>query len=152
MLRRSISLLFISLALVACASPGTTAPTAPPVASAAPSPTAAPSTSIELHRVAGDMGCDTIGIDYTNLTFHIDPAAVDQVTALTNKAVTLKTYWSKGFQPGSDSERVIRDASGQGVVRDGDPLLVPAAAYPRLAGHFVCLAPDAIYVLDADPS
>ena len=152
MLRRTISLLLVSVALVACASPGTSAPTPSPVPSAVPSPSAAPSTSIGLHRVAGDMGCDTIGIDYTSLTFHIDPAAEDQVTALTNKAVTLKTYWSNGFQPGSDSERVIRDASGQVVVRDGDPLLIPAAAYPRLAGHFVCLAPDAIYVLDADPS
>ena len=152
MLRRSISLLLLSFALVACASPGTSTPSPSTPPSADPSPSAAASTSIELHRVAGDLGCDTIGIDYTSLTFHIDPAAADQVTALTNKGVALKTYWANGFQPGSDAERVIRDASGQVVVRDGDPLLVPAAAYPRLAGHFVCLSPDAIYVLDADPA
>jgi hypothetical protein len=38
------------------------------------------------------------------------------------------------------------------VVTDGQVLEKPAAAYPRLAGYFVCLAPDRIYVLLADPS
>lgn len=148
MLRRSIALFVLSLAALACATPTATL-------SPSPSPTAPPpsgATTIELHRVAGDLGCDTIGIDYTSFTFHIDPGAADQVIALTNKAATLKTYWSDGFQPGTDAERVIRDATGAVVATDGQVVTVPAAAYPRLAGHFVCLGTDAIYVFGADPS
>jgi hypothetical protein len=153
MLRRSIVLVVLSLAAVACATPAATVtPTSPPTASPTAAPSASGTSSIELHQAPADMGCDSIGVDYTSLTFHIDPGAVDQVTALTNKAVTLKTYWSPGFVPGTDAERLIRDKAGKVVVHDGDPLLVPAAAYPRLAGYFVCLGPDAIYVLDPAPS
>ena len=151
MLRRSIALLILSVASAACA-----APIASPMPTASPSTSTAPpdsgGSSIVLQRVTGDLGCDTIGVDYTSLTFHIDPGATEQVIALTNRAVTLKTYWSMGFQPGSDAERVIRDGAGKVVVSDGDPLLVPAASYPRLAGYFVCLAPDAIYVFSQDPT
>jgi len=105
-----------------------------------------------LHRAPADLGCDTIGVDYTSMTFHIDPTAAEQVTAVTNKGATLTTYWSDGFVPGSDTERVIRDAAGKQVVADGEELAVPPAAYPRLAGYFVCLGTDKLYVLDKDPS
>jgi hypothetical protein len=100
------------------------------------------------------MGCDTIGVDYKSMTFHIDEAAAEQVSAMTDTGVTLQTYWSAGFQAGADryGKGVIKDSAGQVVVTDGDVLAVPPAAYPRLAGHFVCLGTDKIYILDKDPS
>src|SRR5262245_36104417 len=154
MFARSLALLVLSLAAVACAGPTQTSSsaTAPPVVPVKPSSSLAGASTIELHRAPANLGCDSIGVDYTSMTFHIDPGAVDPVIALTNKGTTLMTYWSDGFVAGPDRERVIRDAAGRLVVSDGDPLLVPAAAYPRLAGYFVCLAQDAIYVLDTDPS
>jgi hypothetical protein len=71
---------------------------------------------------------------------------------MTDTGVSLATYWAAGFQPGADTERVVRDTAGKLVVTDGDVLQVPPAAYPRLAGYFVCLGPDKLYVLLADPS
>ena len=152
--------------LVACSSgaPATSSSATPdaPVATAtasspsAPSPTTTPSsssaTTVVLHEAPANLGCDTIGIDYTSVTFRIDAAAAEQVAAVTNTGVTLITYWSVGFQPGSDAERLIRDPAGKVVVSHGEVLLVPPAAYPRLAGYFVCLGPDKVYVLLADPS
>jgi hypothetical protein len=109
-------------------------------------------TAIVLHEVPANLGCDTIGIDYTSMTFRIDPAAAEQVAAVTDTGVTLATYWSAGFTAGADAERVVRDPAGEVVVTDGDVLQVPPAAYPRLGGYFVCLGPDKLYVLLADPS
>lgn len=150
MIRPRVAWLFLCLSLAACAgtSPGTSpSQTAEP--SASPS---ASGTGIVLHEAPANLGCDTIGIDYTSVTFRIDPAAAEQVAAVTDTGVTLTTYWSAGFQPGSDAERVIRDPAGKVVVSHGEVLLVPPAAYPRLAGYFVCLGPDKLYVLLADPS
>jgi hypothetical protein len=118
---------------------------------AAPSGTPSGST-IDLHEAPANLGCDTIGVDYKSMTFHIDPAAAEQVSATTDTGVTLVTYWSVGFVPGTDSERVIRDPAGKVVVTDGEVLQVPPAAYPRLAGYFVCLGTSKIYVLLNDPS
>ena len=150
MIRPRVAWLFLCLSLAACTgtSPGTSpSQTAEP--SASPS---ASGTAIVLHEAPANLGCDTIGIDYTSVTFRIDPAAAEQVAAVTDTGVTLTTYWSVGFQPASDAERVIRDPAGKVVVSHGEVLLVPPAAYPRLAGYFVCLAPDKLYVLLADPS
>jgi hypothetical protein len=123
----------------------TSAPSAP-----APSPSLA--TSIALRKAPADLGCDAIGIDYKTVTFRIDPAATEQVAAQTDTGVTLTTYWAVGFEPGTDTERNIRDPNGELVVSDGDMLQVPAAGYPRLQGYFVCLAPDKLYVLLTDPT
>ncbi|HET9757955.1 MAG TPA: hypothetical protein VFP66_15735 [Candidatus Limnocylindrales bacterium] len=146
MIRPRVAWLFLCLSLAACT--GT-----PPSQTAEPSasPSAA-ETAIVLHEAPANLGCDTIGIDYTSMTFRIDPTAAEQVSAVTDTGVTLTTYWSVGFQPGSDAERVIRDPAGKVVVSHDEVLLVPPAAYPRLAGYFVCLAPDKLYVLLADPS
>lgn len=157
MFPRYLALLILSLAAVACGAPGASpAAGSPSVASqpsVAPPPSASSAaSSITLHRAPADLGCDTIGVDYTRMTFHIDPTASEQVIAVTDKNTTLLTYWSDGFVAGSHSDRVIRDAAGKVVVSDGDPLLVPAGAYPRLAGYFVCLGTDKIYVLSKDPS
>src|SRR5262245_64219905 len=125
MFARSLALLVLSLAAVACAGPTQTSSsaTAPPVVPVKPSSSLAGASTIELHRAPANLGCDSIGVDYTSMTFHIDPNAVDPVIALTNEAVTLKTFWSPGFVPGADAERLIRDMTGKVVVRDGDPLL-----------------------------
>ena len=116
----------------------------------APSPSLA--TSIVLREAPANLGCDAIGIDYKTVTFRIDPAATEQVAAQTDTGVTLTTYWAAGFQPGTDTERNIRDPNGEVVVSDGGMLQVPAAGYPRLKGYFVCLAPDKLYVLLVDPA
>jgi hypothetical protein len=135
----------------ASGAPAATATAGAPTSSAQPS--AAPSGStIDLHEAPANLGCDTIGVDYKSMTFHIDPAAAEQVTATTDTGVTLVTHWSPGFVAGTDSERVIRDPAGKVVVTDGEALQVPPAAYPRLAGYFVCLGTDKIYVLLNDPS
>ena len=126
---------------------------APSAASASPTMASSPSgtTTIVLNEAPANLGCDTIGIDYTSMTFRIDPAATEQVSAVTDTGVTLTTYWSTGFMPGTDAERLVRDPNGKVVVSDGELLQVPPAAYPRLGGYFVCLAPDKLYVLTRRP-
>jgi hypothetical protein len=98
------------------------------------------------------MGCDTIGVDYTRMTFRIDPDAAEQVVAVTDTNAQLLTYWSTGFRQAPSGERAIVDPAGKVVVTDGQALEKPAAAYPRLAGYFVCLGPNALYVLLTDPA
>lgn len=136
-------------ATVAPASPALS-PTQPAPTPEVPSPTA--KATIVLRQAPANLGCDAIGIDYKSLTFDIDPEATEQVSAEADTGVTLQTYWSAGFQPGTDAERTVRDPGGLVVVADGDVLQVPAAGFPRLAGYFVCLAPDKLFVLLEDPS
>jgi hypothetical protein len=166
MIRQRVAWLILCLSLVACAggpnqaaSPSPEAPvatvTAAPASAAslpATTSTATEAMTIVLREAPANMGCDAIGIDYTSMTFHIDPTATEQVSTVTDTGVTLATYWAAGFQPGADTERVVRDPAGQVVVTDGEVLQVPAAAYPRLHGYFVCLAPDKLYVLLTEPS
>jgi hypothetical protein len=167
MTRRPVTWFALCLSLVGCMggtsnqSPGPTAegpvPTGTAVApsSAAPSTTASSAsggTTLVLNEAPANMGCDTIGIDYKTMTFDIDPDAMDHVTAETDTGVTLKTYWSAGFQPGTSADLVVRDPTGAVVVNNGGVLQVPPGAYPRLHGYFVCLAPDKLYVLLTDPS
>ena len=153
---RALALTLVVFATACQSSPASGAPVATATAGAPSSgPTASGASSggtIALHEAPANLGCDTIGIDYKSMTFHIDPAAAEQVSATTDTGVTLVTYWSVGFVPGTDSERVIRDPAGKVVVTDGEVLQVPAAAYPRLAGYFVCLGTDKIYVLLNDPA
>jgi hypothetical protein len=148
--------LALSFALVVFATACQSSPASgAPVATAtggAPTSGAPSGSTIDLNEAPANLGCDTIGIDYRSMTFHIDPAATEQVSATTDTGVTLVTYWSAGFVPGTDSERVIRDPAGKVVVKDGEVLQVPPAAYPRLAGYFVCLGTNKIYVLLNDPS
>jgi hypothetical protein len=156
MTRGRVTSLILCMSLVACTSGAPTQSADAPAGTSAPSGTSAPpvssATTVVLHEAPANLGCDAIGIDYTSMTFHIDPAAAEQVSAETDTGVTLVTYWAAGFEPGSDTERLVRDPAGKTVVTDGDVLQVPPAAYPRLGGYFVCLAPDKLYVLLADPS
>ncbi len=97
------------------------------------------------------MGCDTIGVDYREVTFHVDPGTTDPVTAFADTGRVLRTFWSAGFQ-GSAADQAVLDPAGVVVATDGEVLTVPPNAYPRLHGYFVCLAPDALYILSSEPT
>jgi hypothetical protein len=121
----------------------TTSPSSPAVASGG---------SIQLNQAPADLGCDTIGVDYREVTFQIDPAASDQVTALADTDAVLRTFWSAGFSGGPPGENVVFDPAGAVVATDGETLAIPAGAFPRLHGYFVCPSPDALYILAEDPT
>jgi hypothetical protein len=112
----------------------------------------ASSGSIVLERT-GPIGCDAIGVNYKSATINIDAATDPNVWAGTDTASPGKiaVKWTDGFTATDGPEIVIRGPKGEEVARDGTVIDVPAGAYPRLAGYFVCLAPEAIYVLETDP-
>jgi hypothetical protein len=145
-----ILLVVACLALWACAGSATSPSTSPgATAGATTAATAAPSSaSIVLHETPANLGCDSIGIDYKSMTFHIDPAAVEQVTAMTDTGVSLATYWPASFTAGTAGERVVRDAAGVAVLTDGETLKVGE----QLHGYYVCLGPTKLYVMLTSPS
>ena len=142
--------LWIALAVlvVACAptAPATPFGTAPP-----PSAPAATGAEIQLQPAAANLVCDTIGVDYREVTFQIDPGSTTQVTALADAGRVLQTFWAAGFRGGTSDNKVVFDPTGAVVVTDGDKLAIPEGAFPRLKGYFVCPAPEALYILAADP-
>jgi hypothetical protein len=134
----------VGLAVWACAG-GSTSPSLSPASTAGASTTAtaAPSSAaIVLHVTPDNLGCDSIGIDYTTMTLQIDPAAIEQVSAMTDTGVSLVTYWPASFA-GSAPERAVRDAAGKVVASDGE--IVNAGG--QLHGYYMCLAPTKIYVM-----
>lgn len=143
-------MLVAALFLAACGSNQPAATTAPSIAPSA-APSGSGSGSMALRQAPPDLGCDTIGIPYRNVTFQIDPAAEEPVTAQTDTGKSLQTFWSAGFQ-GSAEERVVKDPSGQVVVSDGETLAIPEGAFPRIHGYFVCPSENALYVLLEDPA
>jgi hypothetical protein len=136
---------WVALALLVAACGSATA--TPQPGSVAPS-----GATIQLNQAPGDLGCDTIGVDYREVTFHIDPRAKEQVSALADTGISLRTFWSAGFQGGSATDKVVLDPAGAAVVTDGEVLAIPEGAFPRLHGYFVCPSPDALYILTPDPS
>jgi len=137
-----ILLVVACLALAACAGNGAS-PSPSPAATSAVSvgPSTAPSSgAIVLRETPADLGCDSIGIDYTSMTFHIDPAAAEPVSAMTDTGVSLETSWPPGFTAG---EGAVRDATGTVVVTDGDQI----QGGQELHGYFVCLGPTALWVM-----
>jgi hypothetical protein len=104
----------------------------------------------QLNPAPANMGCDTIGVDYREVTFKIDPGAADPVTAIANTGTVLRTFWAAGFIAGAPN-KVVLDQFGGVVVTDGDKLAIPEGTFPRLKGYFVCPSPDALYVLATDP-
>ena len=122
---------------------------------AAPSLPAVPSrlasaAAIVLQRT-GPIGCDTIGIDYKSATIKINPDSDPDVWAETDTGKKIAVNWTAGFNPTDGTTVVIRGPKGEEVARDGTRIDVPDGAYPRLVGYFVCLGPDALYVLETDP-
>ena len=108
-----ILLVVACLALCAC-SGSSTSPSSRPSPSPAATPgasitaTAALSTAaIVLHETPANLGCDSIGIDYKTMTFHVEPAAAEQVSAMTDTGVSLVTYWPAGFRAGTAAEQYL---------------------------------------------
>ena len=134
----------LAIVLGACSNPATQAPSATPGAS----PTSGAATLV-LERAPDATGCDTIGIDYTSMTFHVDPAASPQIWAEANTGVSLTVKWDSTFEAG-DGATVV-DSAGEVVLEDGDTLDVPGGAFPELKGHFVCTGPTGLIVLDQAP-
>jgi hypothetical protein len=159
-----------SLVAVSCATASTPPPTATPVPATQPAPTrtaaasasASPSQSpvvaspssrpITLRQAPDNLGCDAIGVNYTRMTFRIDPNAAEQVVAVTDTNVQLLTNWSAGFRQAPGGQRAIVDPSGTTVATDGQVLAKASSSATRLGGYFVCLGPAQIYVLLRDPS
>lgn len=99
----------------------------------------------------GPIGCDAIGIDYKSATIKVDAASDPDVWAETETGKKLAVNWTDGFTATDGTPPVINGPKGEEVARDGTVIVVPAGAYPRLVGYFVCLGPGALYVLETDP-
>jgi hypothetical protein len=150
--------IFLGLALAACATNAPSTASTSTVAISSPIPgeptpvpvvpgasqDAAPagSPAFGLREIGPSQGCDAIGVEYRSVTFRIDPAASEPVTAITDTGTTLLTHWEHGFEAGAAGELLIRDPNGQVVVKDGDALMVSG----RLGNYFVCFAPDELFV------
>ena len=150
---RHIRWMAVALLVAACGSnaPATPFGTAPPP-SEPPAPAPAGSgAAIQLQQAPANLGCDTIGVDYREVAFKIDPAATEPVTALADTGLVLHTFWAAGFRGGTAEDKVVFDPTGAVVVTDGDKLAIPEGAFPRLQGYFVCPSPDALYILATDP-
>jgi hypothetical protein len=143
---RALIVVVILSALVSACGPAA-APS--PSQSAASSPLASAS-AIVLQRTES-TGCDTIGVDYKSATIKIDAASDPDVWAETDTGKKLAVNWTAGFSATDGTPPVIRGPKGEEVAHDGTVIDVPDGAYPRLVGYFVCLAPDALYVLETDP-
>jgi hypothetical protein len=128
--------------------PASVAPSQP--GSVAPSEPSSSAAGIVLTRT-GPIGCDAIGVDYKSATIKIDAASDPDVWAETDAGKKLAIKWTDGFTATDGSPPVINGPKGEEVARDGTKIEVPADANPRLAGYFVCLGPDTLYVLETDP-
>jgi hypothetical protein len=118
-----------------------------------PTPVAPQASGIVLRQAPPDMGCDAIGWDgepYRTLTFHVDPTAAEHVWAASDTGGRLTTYWSRGFQPGTPAERLVRDPLGEVFVTDGLVVDVPQAANLRIHDYLVCLQPNTLWVLPTE--
>jgi hypothetical protein len=144
---RGMVWLVVCLVVGACAGSSPSPSSSPKASAAAASASTSTSTQIVLRRAPADLACDAIPVEYHSLTFHIDPAAAEQVSAVADTGVRLLINWAAGFEPGTAAERVVRDPAGQVVVADGDVLQVGQ----RLQGYVVCLTDAEVDVLLADP-
>lgn len=122
-----------------------------PAVTSAPQSPARPGVAIQLRQAPPNLGCDTVGVDYRQVTFEIDPTAADPVTALTDTGRVLRTFWSADFR-GSAADKTVLDPTGAVVAADGEVLAIPDGAFPRLHGYFVCPSSDTLYILIADPA
>ena len=144
---RTIRWIAVALLVAGCAAGAPATPSTTAVPASAP----ASGAEIALQPAPANMGCDTIGVDYREVTFQIDPAAAEQVTALASTGSVLHTFWATGFRGGSAADKTVLDPTGAVVATNGEKLAIPAGAFPRLKGYFVCPSPDALYILAADP-
>ena len=148
-LRHLCSGIFLGAVLLGCGSSASPSPSVAPQSSVAAS-AAASGAGIVLDRTPA-IGCDAVGVDYKSATIRIDPASDPDVWAETEAAKKLAVKWTDGFSTTNGSPPTIIGPKGEEVARDGTKIDVPSGAYPRLAGYFVCLAPDALSILETDP-
>ena len=150
-IRTLITIVLLGAIVLGCGTAASPSPTAAPsqVPSAAPSEVAS-GAGIVLTRT-GPVGCDAIGVDYKSATIKIDAASDPHVWAETDTGKKFAVKWTDGFTATGGTPPVINGRKGEEVARDGTKIDVPADANPRLAGYFVCLGTDTLYVLETDP-
>ena len=148
-IRTAVSIALSGVVALAC---GPSASSSPSASAVAPSSAASASGGGIVLQRTGPIGCDTIGVDYTSATIQIDAASEPDVWAETDAGKKLSVSWTDGFIPTDADAPVIHGPKGEEVARDGTKIDVPAdGTYPRLGGYFVCLGPDALYILETDP-
>lgn len=81
-----------------------------------------------------------------DVTFRIDPAASEPVTALGSDGRTLHVRWPVGFYGGTTTDPVVRDAYGRVVARDGEQLNNPQEGFPDLHGYSACFGGDTLWI------
>jgi hypothetical protein len=123
-----------------------------PGMSPTPDPSAAPGEAFQLNLAPANLGCDAMGVPYRSATIRFAPAGPQQVSAVTDPGAILKTVWSEGFVGGPHDDPSILDPEGRVVARDGEVVIIPVGAWPRLNGYFVCPSPDALFILLTDPA
>ena len=139
-----VSFLVVGALIVGCG------PAAAPSVSLAVPSSVASAAGIVLQRTQQN-GCDTIGIDYKSATIRIDPSFDPDVWAETDTGKRITVNWTAGFNATDGTPPVIKGPKGEEVARDGTRIDVPDGAYPKLVGYFVCLGPDALYIMETDP-
>ena len=145
--RNLVTVFIVGLLVLACSPAASPSSSAAPPVSAAPTSVASAS-GIVLQRTEANS-CDTIGIDYKSATIKIDEASDPDVWAETDTGKKLAVNWTAGFNATDGDPPVVSGLQGEEVARDGTRIDVPAdGSYPNLGGYFVCLAPDALYILE----
>jgi hypothetical protein len=135
---------FLAVSAAGCGNSPATSPTT--------DPSSAPGATFQLNVAPGNLGCDAMGVPYRTATIRFAPAGPQQVSAVTDTGAILKTFWSEGFVGGPHDDPSILDPEGRVVARDGEVVIIPVGAWPRLNGYFVCPSPDALFILLTDPA
>ena len=105
---------------------------------------ATPSTAVPIRILLFDGGfCPTARFP-ARLTFRIDSAAAEQVTAIDETATSHRAWWPEGFRGGTADDPVVRDPRGLIVARDGEVLAIPVDGFPNLHGYSVCNGGDQV--------
>jgi hypothetical protein len=149
--RTLITTFLLGAVVLGCSPAASSSPAAAPSQPASAVPSQISSGSGILLTRTGPVGCDAIGVDYKSATIKIDAASDPDVWAETETGKKLAVKWTDGFTATDASPPVINGPKGEEVARDGTKIDVPPDANPRLAGYFVCLGPDTLYVLATDP-
>ncbi|MBA2380628.1 MAG: hypothetical protein H0V73_00830 [Chloroflexi bacterium] len=84
-----------------------------------------------------------------DVTFRIDPAAPEPVSAVRDDGRIMHVRWPVGFYGGTALDPVVLDAAGQIVARDGERLIRPPnGAFSDLHGHSACFGGDTLWIQD----
>ena len=103
-----------------------------------------PSTAVPIRLLLFDGGTCLLAGFPARLTFRIDAAATEPVTAIDETAMTYRVWWPEGFRGGTADDPVVRDRAGLVVARNGEVLAVPVRGFPNLHGYSVCSGGDQV--------